>query len=109
MKMKKQVIEVEKKFAKYPAGRYKKDGPYSGEEFRESFLLPAFKNEENTKVVVQFKNVRGLASSFLEESFGGLVREGLTSEEILSKLEILCHDETIIQEITQYINEAKPC
>lgn len=65
-------IDIGKDFAMSPGMRHRTDGPFSGEEFRESILAPAFR--ENDMIVVLIDTPVGLGASFLEESFGGLVR-----------------------------------
>jgi len=64
------MINVAEDFSKYPAGRYIKDGPYSGEAFRA--LLVASLNKGFT--LVDMKGTAGYGAGFLEEAFGGLVR-----------------------------------
>jgi hypothetical protein len=56
-------------------GRHISDGPFSGEQFRDRFLVPALTRAAKTsdKVVVILDGTRYL-SSFLDEAFGGLVR-----------------------------------
>ena len=98
------VINIERDFARYPAGRYLSDGPYSGERFRTEFLVPAFSGTDN--VVVELDGARGLGSSFLEESFGGLVRLGYPAKEVLERLELRSEDASLIEEIKSYILEA---
>ena len=66
-----------KDFSVYPAGRDEKDDPdYNGKAFRNTILMPAITRakETNQHVNVHFDGVMSLGSSFLEESFGGLVR-----------------------------------
>lgn len=69
-------IRVAKDFSATPGGRYRRHGPYSGEEFREVILLPRVRaaQAQNQRVVVDFDGVAGIPSSFLEEAFGGLIR-----------------------------------
>lgn len=66
------VLDVAELFAKTPGGRYEKQGPYSGEEFRKKLLEPELKKGHN--VVVDIDGTEGAPPSFLEEIFGGVVR-----------------------------------
>ncbi|WP_051631281.1 STAS-like domain-containing protein [Afifella pfennigii] len=61
-----------------PGGRYIKDGPYSGQWFREEILRPALQEarEKGEAVRVLLDGAPGYGSSFLEEAFGGAVRKG---------------------------------
>ena len=70
------VLSIANQFSRFPAGRYRSDGPYSGERFRDDFLLPALQaaSKNGTHVVVELDGVLGYSSSFLEEVFGGVVR-----------------------------------
>lgn len=65
-------IDLGEDFSTTPGGRYKADGKFSGEEFREKFLVPALNNGDH--ISVDLDNVLGVCSGFLEEAFGGLVR-----------------------------------
>lgn len=71
-------ISIANDFTKYPGGRYRKHGKGSGEEFRESFLIPNIENQEHITIVLD--GTAGYSSSFLEEAFGGLVRRGYASD-----------------------------
>ncbi|EPZ0123801.1 STAS-like domain-containing protein [Klebsiella pneumoniae] len=69
------IIHVARDFSKTPFGRYEGDSPFSAQKFRDEVLIPAFINNPNEQIVVDFSGVMvGLGSSFLEEVFGGLVR-----------------------------------
>ena len=70
-------LHVADEFSRYLGGRYEEDGEYSGEEFRQRLLLPAVRRalEGQERLVVDFDGVAGIPTSFLEEAFGGLVRE----------------------------------
>lgn len=103
--MERRVISVAKEFSRYPAGRYQSDGPYSGEAFREKFLIPAVRS--GATIVVDLEGARGYGSSFLEEAFGGLVRKGFPSAEILERISFQSQDGSLIQEIKDYIREAR--
>jgi hypothetical protein len=75
-------------FTKFPGGRWKKDGSYSGEEFRERFLKPELLAARAAKdtVVVSLDGVAGYGSSFLEEVFGGIVRSEIMPPDILTSM-----------------------
>src|SRR5690242_15094385 len=100
------LIDIARDFSDTPAGRFRADGPFSGEEFRERILLPPIVNNE--EVVVNMDGVEGLGSSFLEEAFGGLVRLGyFTQNDLKRRLIIRTDDETILEEIWDYIETAR--
>ena len=104
--MENKVINVERDFSRYPAGRFIADGPYSGEKFRKDFLVPALSNNPQ-KVTVELDGARGYGSSFLEEAFGGLVRrEGFSAEFVLRTIEFKSDDVSLIEEIRDYILES---
>jgi hypothetical protein len=67
-----QYLSIAKDFSRFPSGRFRSDGPHSGEAFREDFLVPRLK--DSAGLLVNLDGVAGLPSSFLEEAFGGLVR-----------------------------------
>ncbi|KKF69369.1 STAS-like domain-containing protein [Citrobacter amalonaticus] len=69
------IIHVARDYSKTPFGRYRDDSPFSAEKFRDEILIPAFIDNPNEEIIVDFSGVMvGLGSSFLEEVFGGLVR-----------------------------------
>lgn len=97
-------LNLATQFSRFPAGRYKSDGPYSGEAFRDDFLIPYLR--EHKKVVVELDGALGYGSSFLEEAFGGLVRAGFRPAEIFDLIELHSRDESLINEIQSYIQHA---
>lgn len=106
-------IAIASEFSRYPGGRYRDDGPHSGEEFRDDHLVPALDaaRQQEGVVVVLLDGTAGYASSFLEEAFGGLVREGqFTAKELTRLLKLragpLFDSYRILAE--RYIREARP-
>ncbi|MEG8233813.1 MULTISPECIES: STAS-like domain-containing protein [Pseudomonas] len=97
-------IHLAEDFSKHPAGRYKSDGPYSGELFRERFLEPRMKDHE--KIVVYLDGARGYGSSFLEEAFGGIARKYPT-DLVESLIVLSSRDSNLVQRIKGYIHEAR--
>lgn len=94
-------LSIARDFTRHPAGRYRSDGPYSGEQFRDDFLVPAM--ETGDKVKIDLDGVRGFGSSFLEEAFGGLVRKGYSPESVLAIFTLQSSDPSIVAEIEDYI------
>ncbi|GIK74473.1 MAG: hypothetical protein BroJett021_34610 [Chloroflexota bacterium] len=98
-----EVIGVARDFSISPAGRRRSDGPDSAERFRTDFLLPALGTGKT--VVVVLDGTQGYASSFLEESFGGLVREGYPADSLRSRMRIISKDDaSLVREIWGYID-----
>ena len=99
------IINVASDFSRFPSGRTRADSAYSGEAFREKFLVGPIRKKKH--VLIKLDGAIGYGSSFLEEAFGGLVREEkMTSSEILSLLTFDSFDESLIDEIKSYIREA---
>ncbi len=103
-KSKIRVIDVAREFTRYPAGRFKDDGPYSGQRFREEFLVPVLDSGE--KISLRLDGTAGYGSSFLEEAFGGLVRAGYDKEKVLTAFTIDTRDPSLLNEIQDYIKNA---
>lgn len=98
-------ISVAKDYSRYPAGRFKSDGPANGEKFRTVYLVPALERSEST--TIDLDGTRGYGSSFLEEAFGGLVRLGYSKEQIGSFIKLTSVDGSLIDEIWHYIDVAQ--
>lgn len=102
------IIDIAQQFSRYPAGRFQKDGPFSGELFRKKFLEPAFEKKDGSIVVINMDGARGYGSSFLEEAFGGLVRLGIAKHELKDRLQINASNSSLQHEIFDYIDHALP-
>ena len=101
------VLNIAKYFSRSPAGRYITDGPFSGQAFREDLLVPALLKSEF--VEVQLDGALGFGSSFLEEAFGGLVREhGLKADSLKSQIHITTKLKTYEQRVWRYLEAARP-
>lgn len=63
----------------------------TGEEFRERYLLPLLKDciQKKEELYVIFDGCSGAGVSFLEETFGGLIRAGVLYEDIKAWLKIV--------------------
>lgn len=77
-------------FSPFPGGRFRSDGPFSGELFRDDLLLPKLREaiECGELLTVVLDGVAGLPSSFLEEGFGGILRIApeMTAKKVLQSL-----------------------
>ena len=106
----KKTISIARDFSRFPAGRFRDDGKASGEAFREDKLVPALRDNDVHKVVVIFDGVAGFGSSFLEEAFGGLVRNhGFDSDCLRSNMEMITTENDLndyIELAWRYIKEA---
>lgn len=93
-------------FTLYPGGRYKSDGPGSGEEFRDRYIAPALLRSD--RVTVDLGGAPGLPVSFLEEAFGGLVRRcGFSADALKARIEIVADPEDT-RAVWQFIGDSKP-
>ena len=104
--MSKTIIDIAKEFSPAPGLRNRKTGPNSGEEFRERFLEPLFKdNDPDDKIVVNFDGGYGYAGSFLEESFGGLVRH--LKRNVVGCFEFISNeDPLLVERVKKYMDAA---
>lgn len=106
-------IDVAKEFSAFPIGRYTpRDGEYTGQSFREKVLAPALKSVLGSSelIYVDIDGLITLGSSFLEEAFGGLVREsGFRRGDVEKHVRIEFKDPSLkfyADEISRYIREA---
>lgn len=92
-------IRIAKDFSKTPGARYRSDGLYSGQDFRERHLEPLFEDaSDQTPIEIDLDGTEGYATSFLEEAFGGIaekygVDRALARFRFTSKEEPLLPDE----------------
>jgi hypothetical protein len=83
------IIKIATDFSTAPGPRHIHEGDYSGEQFRESVLIPRLREAiaNGEAITIDLDGTSGIAPSFLEESFGGLIRErGFTLAQIDSCL-----------------------
>jgi STAS-like domain of unknown function (DUF4325) len=97
-------ISVAQDFSPSPAGRYRSDGTFSGEAFREDLLVPALKESE--QIVIDLDGTSGYGSSFLEEAFGGAVRSGFSEADLVSKVRFKSSRPSYEVRIWKYIKQA---
>src|SRR5258706_4629323 len=98
------VIDIPKDFSQFPAGRFREHGDFSGEKFRDEYLVKAFEGAEKVSVILD--GAAGYGSSFLEEAFGGLIRmHGFKRDDLDKRLVIVSQDKSLIREIRDYIQQ----
>jgi hypothetical protein len=102
--MNRKMISIAKDYTDTPAGRYRSDGDFSGERFRDEYLVPALR--ENDVVEVDLDGVMGFGSSFLEEAFGGLVRLGFAARDLHRRLRVSAGMAAYRTRIWRYIDDA---
>jgi hypothetical protein len=100
--MENHVIDIASAFTRFPAGRFKTDGPFSGERFRDDILVPAL--AEHGHVVLRLDGTMGYGSSFLEEVFGGLVRLKRFAGDLRSMITLETRDRSLANEIEEYLS-----
>lgn len=103
-------VKIARDYSPTPGPRYIKEGDNSGELFRQQILFPAFKKalEEKRKIKVDLDGTAGYGTSFLEESFGGLIRvENMDNKTIINNLEIISNEEEFLKDdIEFYLKDA---
>lgn len=103
-------IKISTDFTVSPGPREIKQGDFSGELFRQNILFNAYKQskENNEQLVVDLDGVYGYFESFLEESFGGLVRvDKVDKNDLLNRLVLISNEDPSLPErIKGFIEEA---
>jgi len=102
-------ISIAKDFSETPGPRARDEGDFSGDEFLEDLLRPAFveAKEHGATLTIDLDGTEGYATSFLESAFGGLARE-FDSAEILKVIVFKSDDEPfLVNEIKGYITDAR--
>ncbi|WP_313001686.1 STAS-like domain-containing protein [Chryseobacterium gleum] len=98
-----------KDFSTTPGVRSRDEGPYSGEEFRNTILEPAIREslKSGEKIKVVLDGTLGYATSFLEEVFGGIVRS-FGYDNIKRLIEVVSIQRPYyIDDVNEYMNDAK--
>ena len=105
------LLKVSTEFSDIPGPRYIREGLYSGEEFREKILLPRLKDIINTEDILEIDldGTQGYGTSFLEEAFGGLIRENhLSLSDISSHIKFVSEEEPyLVDDIMEYLRDAE--
>lgn len=99
-------IDVANDFSPKPFGRYPVHGRFNGQRFRVDFLESPLLNGDT--LFVDIDGVAALSSSFLDEAFAGLVRQGIVpAEQFFTRVTIKSdRDPSYIDDIRLYVSEA---
>lgn len=102
-------ICIAREFSTTPGPRLRDEGDFSGDQFLEDLLEPAYLKAiaGKEKLQIDLDGTEGYATSFLEAAFGGLARKH-DPDTILGTLTFKCEDEPYLaDEIRKYISEAR--
>src|SRR3546814_11104925 len=79
------VFSIAKDFSPFAGPRYIRQGSHSGEALRSKLIR--FLNSHPGPVTIVLDGTKGMGSSFLDEAFGGLIRnEGWAKRDIEQRL-----------------------
>ena len=99
-------INIARDYTRMPGGRHISEGSYSGEDFRETILKPKYleAKKNGDELTVNLDGGFGYATSFLEEAFGGLVRD-LEDPDILNIHIVSDEEPAWLGKIESYIKD----
>ncbi len=103
------IIKIARDFSLTPGSRYKDEGNFSAEEFREDILTPEYCEavKNGYKLTIDFDGALGYGTSWLEASFGGLARK-YGVQDVLNVLIFVSTEEPyLIEDVINYIKNAK--
>lgn len=104
-------LKIATEFSRIPGARYEHEGAFPGEDFREKHLYPEISDaiKSGEKLEIDLDGTAGLGTSFLEESFGGLIRTNkLSYNDIIKTLIFISEEEPdYIDEILAYLKDAE--
>ncbi|CAA0333028.1 conserved hypothetical protein [Alteromonas infernus] len=98
-------LSLVREFGSRPYGRYPQDGELCGENFRKQLLAPRLRKAigENEVLYVDLDGYNRYGRSFLDEAFGGLIREeNFTAEEVTKNLQ---YKHSLVKSIEEIIKE----
>ena len=103
-------ISVREDFSPTPGPRYIHEGKKSGEAFRKEVLYTKVSEaiEKKISFEVNLDGTAGYGTSFLEESFGGLIRANkLEYQDIVKYMILISKEEEYLKEdVREYLNDA---
>lgn len=104
-------LKVTERFSRTPGARYRSDGDWSAEQFRDDVLVPSLREamSKGCELLVDLDGAAGYAASFLEEAFGGIMRvHGLPLEIVNESLRLVSVEEPeLVGEIKEFMQDAE--
>lgn len=110
-------LTVATDFSRTPGVRTLSEGDFSGEVFLSNYLYPRFAEavRQGQILTINLDGTAGYATSFLEASFGGLVRgdtaQGIPATDLRTAqrhLKLVCTDDPyLLEEINEYMQDAE--
>ena len=109
-----QYINVATEYSRTPGARYESEGEFSGERFRKDILIPKLESMDiktskpfTELLTINLDGSAGYGSGWLEEVFGGLIRDGFDWIHLQRVLLIVSKEEPyLVEEIWDYIDDA---
>ncbi len=106
-----QTYRISSEYSEFPGSRYINECMHSGEDFRKNHLSKIVKEclDNNQTLLIDLDGTAGYSTAFLEEAFGGLIREEqFNFREVMRTLNFKSDEEPyLIKEIIIYMTEAK--
>ena len=105
------IVIAVRTFTLDPGPRLRSEGKHSGQEYREDHLSPTFERaqKENKRLIVDLDGTWGYPISFLEEAFGGLVRNHMRQGRFYNyrhELEIITKEEPYLYDrVWEFIDD----
>jgi hypothetical protein len=107
----KHTLVISRDFSSTPGSRSIIEGDFSGEALRKEILADMFKSviAENTVLFIDLDGTSGYGTSFLEEAFGGLIRDnGYSYQDIREHMELKSEEEEyLLDDIDEYLRDAQ--
>lgn len=101
----KRIVRIHiKDWTRFPGGRFKMDGDFSGEEFRETFLDRDL--EAGADFEIDFNGIFTVGWSFLDEALGHFVTK-IGEEEFRERFKIISDDDPDIQQELETVIERR--
>lgn len=103
------IFSIAKQYTDTPGPRYRRQGDFSGEQFREEHLENLFNSYKmnHEPIEIDLDGTFGYPTSFLEEAFGGLARIHPESEVLNAFIFIAREQPSLVEEIKNDILNAR--